>query len=241
MGVYDMMKREYIELSIPFTPGDHSKKIKTISFEGLSFSIQSACFNQYIGIGPYEDGMFKLYDPTGKIINYFYEFPSKDNDERSISNQLRAMAYQGNITLNPQKNKLAYTCTNGEIIHFYEVTKNSIEIIKKIENTYPEYVPETDGGGISAAMKRENNVGYLNLYATDRFVYALYSGVSANDFLKTHTSFSGDILHIYDWNGTIKRKIKLDISCGHICVSSDDKRIYAIAEYPEPTIVYYEL
>jgi hypothetical protein len=49
------------------------------------------------------------------------------------------------------------------------------------------------------------------------------------------------MLHIYDWNGNIKRKIKLDIACGQICVSSDDKTMYAIAEYPEPVIVYYGL
>jgi hypothetical protein len=239
LGVYDMMKREYIELSIPFPSVNHSGKIKTISFEEPSFSMQSVCFNRYIGTGPYENGMFKLYDSTGKMTNHFYEFPYRDNDERNLSNRFRSMAYQGHITLNPQKNKMAYACTDGEIIHFYELTKDSIEIIKKTENIYPEYVPQTIGDGISAAMKKENKVGYLSLYSTDTFVYALYSGVSANDFFKTNTFFSGNILYIYDWKGNIKRKIKLDIACVHICISNDDKKMYAIAEYPEPTIVYH--
>jgi hypothetical protein len=151
------------------------------------------------------------------------------------------MAYQGNIVLNQQKDKMMYTCSNGDIVHFYEIKENSIEIIKKIEDIYPEYIPQTIGGGISAAMKKENKVGYLSLYSTEMFVYALYSGALASEFLRNNKSFSADMLYVYDWDGNIKRKIKLDMECRYICVSDDNKRLYAIAEIPEPEILYYEL
>jgi hypothetical protein len=241
LGVYDAMKREYSWILNPITPDDHPKKGRTILFDQFSFQILHTCFDQYVGMGPYENGMFELYDSTGKRINCFYAFPYKDNDEKSINNRLRAMAYQGSTVLNPQKDKMAYACTHGDIIHFYAIKEHAIEVIKKIENSYPDYVPQTVGDGIAVAMKKENKVRYLSLYATDEFVYALYSGTSASEFLKNNKSFCGDLLYIYTWNGEIKRKVKLDIECLHICVTHDNKTLYAIAECPDPDLICFEL
>jgi hypothetical protein len=241
LGIYDAMKREYIWIFNPISLGNYSRKNRTISFDQFSFRILSTCFDQYIGIGPYENGMFELYDSIGNRINHFYEFPYKDSDEKNINNRLRSMAYQGGTVLNPQKDKMAYACKHADIIHFYEVKENSIEIIKKIENSYPDYIPQTSGGGISAAIKKENRVCYLSLYGTSEFVYVLYSGIPVSKFLQNNKYFSGDMLYIYNWNGDIKRKILLDIECIYMCVSHDNKRMYAIAECPEPEIVFFEL
>jgi hypothetical protein len=242
VGVYDMLQRSYVmlDISLPLE-NRNTKKLKVTSFDHFSFQVLKTCFDQYIGIGPYENGMFELLDSTGNTINYFFEFPFKDNDEKEINNRLRAMAYQGEIVLNPKRNKLVYACGHGNIIQFYEIKNNSIEVIKKIENSYPDYVPDEMGGGVSAVMKKENKVDFVSIYATNEYVYALYSGLSLNDFIVNNKQVSGNLLYIYTWKGEIKRTIKLNMDCRYICATPDNKILYAVSDCPEPDIIYFEL
>ena len=196
---------------------------------------------RYLGIGSYENSMFTLYNTTGTAQKEFYEYPYKNKEDKSIKNHLRAMAYQGKFCSNPSKNKFVYAASFSDILHFYQWDGDSLKIILKIENSYPEYTPEESGGGFGATMDKDKPCGYLSAYATEQFVYVLYSGDIPNETIMKGINFSGDQLFVYNWKGEKVKAIKLDIRCTMIAVSPDDEILYAIANNPDPELERFDL
>jgi hypothetical protein len=240
MGCYDLFAGTFHEIVLP--PHPERIKTKTVSFRPerrADFVVKTYC-NQYIGIGSYPENMYMLFDSSGYKIKSFFEFPFRDAEEKSIENPFRAMAYQGKIAVNPSGTKFAYAAYNTDIIHFYNIAHSDIQVIKKIERRFCEYVPDdVDGRGVSARVKPDNEYGYIDLYATEQYVYLLYSGKTPRKYReKAHESTQ---LKIYDWQGNLLKEVTLDVPCKFVCVSPDDETLWAIAEIPEPTIVRFDL
>lgn len=239
IGVFDVRLRKYSEIDCQsgFKPTMQSPKLG----ERLSFYAKKLPDGQYIGIGPYDDGMFTLFDTSGVARKCFYEYPYRDTDEKSIKNALRAMAYQGIFVSNPSKDKLAFSASHGEILHFYQWKEGNLELIRKIENQYPDYLPDESGNSLSAAMKKENRFGYISLYATDQYLYALYSGETMKSCLENNKEHDGDQITIFNWEGEEVKTLKLDIRCISIAVTPDDKILYGIANNPDPELERFDL
>lgn len=239
IGVFDVRLRQYSEINCQsgFNLTMRSPKLG----ERLSFYAKKLPDGRYVGIGPYDDGMFTLFDTSGVAQKSFYEYPYRDEDEKAIKNVLRAMAYQGTFVSNPLKDKLAFSANHGEILHFYQWKEGDLEIIRKIENHYPDYLPDESGGGFSTAMKKENRFSYISLYATDQYLYALYSGETVKDCLENHKECDGDQLVVFNWKGEKIKTLKLDIRCLTIAVTPDDKILYGIANNPDPELERFDL
>ena len=238
IGVWDAMFNTYYEFAIP---NEHEgiKIDKEIKFQARSTRIIKTAFNQYIGLASNE-GMFILVDSTGALINTFFEYPFQNSTEYKLTT--RAHAYQGTLAINPSQNKFVYSSYHGEIIHFYEIENNNIETIAKIENEYPLYRIDENERAIGAAYGANGKNGYIATYATDNFVYAIFSGKTLLEQGKI-VNFEGIILRIFDWKGALVKEYELDVPCSYLCVSDDDRKIWAIASMPklDITMVLFEL
>jgi len=239
IGIYDLFTKRFDEIRFPLERYE-VKKTNNVLFESRTFRIIKTNNNQYLGIGAYEESMFTLYDSLGRKINSFFEYPYKNKEEGKIKNHLRAMAYQGCLISNPSMTKCVYACSKGDILHFYTIQKDNIEVIKRIEKIYPQYITEEENGGFGAPMSKDNMVGYIHAYATDKYVYLLFSGKTINDYFSLNKREDGDNLFVYNWDGEVVKQFKLDIACQYFCVHHDTKMI-AIAEYPEPCLVSFDL
>ena len=239
IGVYDMPTRKYCEVDLK--SGYKVIKRSPQLMGRATFAAHCLPDGRYLGIGSYENSMFTLYNTTGTAQKEFYEYPYKNKEDKSIKNHLRAMAYQGKFCSNPSKNKFVYAASFSDILHFYQWDGDSLKIILKIENSYPEYTPEESGGGFGAAMDKDKPCGYLSAYATEQFVYVLYSGDIPNETIMKGINFSGDQLFVYNWKGEKVKAIKLDIRCTMIAVSPDDEILYAIANNPDPELERFDL
>lgn len=79
-------------------------------------------------------------------------------------------------------------------------------------------------------MSKENVIGYTDIYATDRYIYTLYSGKKLNQHTNTRmldTMLSNDIL-VYDWSGKCICRLVTDIKLFNICVTNDDKELIVL-------------
>ena len=234
IGVFDMNLGTYNEFRIP---NEHEvlKIDKKIHFQTRLYQIIKTAYNQYIGLS-FEKEMFLLSDSTGTPISTFFEYPYKDNDELQFVS--RSPAYQGTITTNPSKNKFVYSSFHGDIIHFYSIENNNIKPIIKRENEYPIYRKRGDNYD-GVIFNPETKIGYIATYATDKFVYAIFSGI--NIFEQKSANFEGLMLHIFDWKGTLLKEYQLDALCSYLCVSDDDSKIWAIVSKPDITLVSFDL
>jgi hypothetical protein len=237
LGVYDAQTKQFSEVAL--NQPEHPET-KRISFSlMMNFKVLKTQWNQYIGMGAYPDCMYMMFDSSGLQVKPFFEYPYKDSDEKHIGNPVRSMAYQGKMVANPSATRFAYASSYADIIHFYRISFGDIQLIQKIENRFCDYVPEEKNGGISAPIQSTNQNGCVDLYATEKYVYLLYSGKSFGEYQEK--AFEGNEVRMYDWSGNLLGEMALDIPCKFFCVSPDDQTMWAIAEIPEPTIVRFEL
>jgi hypothetical protein len=238
LGVNDVRSRMYCEFSIP-PKGEEIKIDKRVKFDVL-FSPRAikTAFNQYVLLVGAGESMFLLADSTGKTVDTFFEYPYRNTDERErYSNRVRFFAYQGSLAANPSRTRFAYSANNGDIIHFYNIENNNIRLIAKIENEYPLYGDRNIPGQVGVALGTESLKGHLGLYATEQFVYALFSGKKVGE--PKHNEAT--TLRVFDWNGNLSKEYELDVPSRHLCVSDDDSKLWAIALDPDILLVYFDL
>ena len=238
-GTLDVMSNTYYEFGIP-KESEELKVNKRIKFETFLGQIIKTDFNQYIGLLRVSDEMFLLADSSGMPIKTFIEYPYQNNDERKLTK--RSHAYQGTLAANPSKNKFVYSTFTGEIIHFYEIENNNIKTIAKIENKYPLYRFENEEDISSMAFSAEAIHGYVSTYATEKFVYAIYSGKTIREQMNNpKVNLEGTRLRVFDWKGNLVKEYEFDVPCSYLCVSDDDSKIWAIVSEPEIAIVSFDL
>ncbi|MDR3250973.1 MAG: TolB-like 6-bladed beta-propeller domain-containing protein [Tannerella sp.] len=217
----------------------------------MPFKMIKTAYGQYLGLAS-DKGFLTLRDQTGKEIANFFEYPYRDSDDWARKTRMRAIAYQGILATNPQKTKLVYMCGFGEIIHFYDIKKDRVSVIRKIEARFPNYTPidrnaansrvngaATGGQGqiVAAATSKQDIVAYIFVAATDQYVYLLYRGKPRGE---TDGKLAKE-LRKFDWKGKLVETYGLDVPCQYICVSPDDKKLWAIAIIEEATPVCFDL
>ena len=77
LGSYDISLRRFFEFSVFQNCSQYDMLKTTIFLDAPSYIIFKTAYNQYIGIGTYENEMFIIFDSEGEKINSFYEFPFK--------------------------------------------------------------------------------------------------------------------------------------------------------------------
>lgn len=238
-AVYDLWKHTLVELNLRnMINGNINYSVLLKDSLNCSHLIPTAEGN-FIGLGIFEDCMYKLMDNKGHEIKSFYEYPYKDDTEEKINGRARAMAYQGTFHSNPSKNKAVYAVNSAPIVFFYKIDEGNFIEVKKYIWGFPSYKPEITDNSTSVVTSKDDKRGFVDAYATDKYVYLAYSGKSYRDFdLK---AYSADILYVFDWEGNPVRKYYLntDITC--LCVSDNDDMMYAFSKIPEPTLIVFNL
>jgi hypothetical protein len=234
LGVYDIMNMSYYH--VPIAKDNDSVSIrKCVRFETRYYRAVRAAHNRYVGLSM-DEGL--LSDADGHPVGRFFEYPAGDGDEKRINNSVRAHAYQGSLAASPDATKCVYAPFSGDIIHFYDIGNDDIRLTGKSEKIFSDY----DVDNNSAITKTNTIRGYVSVAATDRFVYALFSGLSIGELTKEGKEpMEARILRVFDWNGKMIRETELDVPCNQIGVSPDDKTLWAIALAPEIELVRFDL
>ena len=193
----------------------------------------------FICNGTFEDVMFKTYSPKDGFQLAFGEYPYKDSEEKKIPNDKRAMAYQGDLKGNSQ-GRFVYATHNAEQIFFYELKDGQAVELGRVDDGYAEYKPDNSRlGRNSVVHDGRHPMGFADLEVSDDFVYALYSGRTFVEYKLE--KWLGESIRVYDWHGNLKKEYRLDVPVLNICVDEKGKRIYAFANIPDPTLVYFDL
>ena len=237
VGVMDLSTRTYCEFVIPEENYDININ-KKIKFDYLTTRIIKTAYNEYIGLSM-QDELFIMTDSIGENLKCFFEYPHRSAKEQTLENKYRAYAYNGNLSTNPSKTKFVYTSYNGEIIHFYNIEHNNIKPIIKIENVYPIYQNRNDNM-TGVIIGTDCVLGYISSYATEQFVYTLFSGEKHKDIERDY-SYSASILRVFNWKGNLIKEYELDVPCSYICVSNDNTTLWAIAAKPDYSLVSFDL
>jgi len=234
IGVYDMYKHVLVGLNL------RQVKRGTMEFPVVmkdtlnSIDICPTKFDTYVGLGFYEYNMLSL---NGKNIGrkFFFEYPYKDEQEKHISNRLRGMAYQGVFRSNRSLDRMLFAVRSAPIFFLYSIDRERIVETYKFVGNYPVYKTEENKSGRSAPMSAKNKMAFIDAYATDKYIYLLYSGKSYEEV--GMKCFNGNVIYQMTWLGKPVCKYELDVPISIFCVSDSDDMIYAFAAKGEATLV----
>lgn len=199
---------------------------KEVSVDSLHYRLVPTAYNFYVGVGPYSQGLFSLLDEKGKHVKRVGEQPYRDSHERRIPELARAMAYQGKLAVSPDGKYLVHGIYSTPIISFFRLSAQGIEMIKEEVIAYPEYKPELGANSYASAMSRHNKLGFMDVVATDKHVYAILSNRTTIDF--GLSAFWGNVIMKYDWNGNLVKKYTCNYDVRHICITPDESTLYAV-------------
>ena len=233
-SVSDVNRRRFS--TVHLNPEDDSWHVEHhLKYDSLMhIYIKPIVNNRYVATGVYEDCHLMLLDEKGMPLKGFGEWPYQDEQEKKVPGKIRAMVYQGKLEVSPSGDKLVFAVASGDMLYFYRVLPDGdLELVSKQENAYAHY-DHTSGAHYGTAPHH-----HIDACTTEDYVYTLYSGRS----LKEHgmSCFQGNLIRVYDWGGRLVKKLQLDIDVKQIAVTGDNRKIYAIADLPDPVLVVFEL
>jgi DNA-binding beta-propeller fold protein YncE len=77
---------------------------------------------------------------------------------------------------------------------------------------------------------------YVGLQADDNYIYALYSGEEINN--SSNTQRFWHIIHIFDWNGNLIKKLDTDQHAGEIAIDIHNNLLYTLDTLEDRFFVY---
>ena len=238
LGVYDAYKHELREINLDKVKRGEMNFPVVFKDTLSSIKLSPTKYDAYLGLGFYESNMLSLTDNSIGS-KFFFEYPYKDSREKAISNRLRGMAYQGTLCSNRSLDKFLYAVCSAPIFMLFSVNKDGIEKTYELIGGYPNYVTEETGEYRSAPMSADNKMSFTMAYATDNYIYLLYSGKNFRD--AGMDAFKANVIYQLSWNGKPINKFETDYPLTNFCVSDNDDVLYALADKGEVELVQYTL
>ena len=183
----------------------------------------------FIAQGRFGEYRLALYNNKGEILNAILKYPQY---KESNNQYYYSLVYQGKLSIKPDDLKFVHITYKSSNIGFYEIKDEKIHVIKEIflQNPIMQLTPV---GNMYACIPDKDCIyGYLDVYTTKKFIYALYSDDKVND----NEASSSNIL-VFDWNGQPIKILKLDNKVTFICASDNDSFIYAISHNDEKIFI----
>lgn len=235
MACWDINKRRYSAMQL--VPGDSVAQFSHL-FEThdslFHYEIFPVCNERFIAAGIYNDYRLVLLDKEGHFVKGFGTCPYRNDEERKVSGAIRSEVYQGKLAVNPSGTRLVHALLRADIFSFYDIASNgTLNLTTELVGSYPDYEHNTGAMALSAPIY------YVDVCATERYAYVLYSGRNYKD--DKDKAFLGKIIKVYDWEGHHIRNLNLDIEIQVMCVLPNDSKIYAIAFQPNPILVSFDM
>lgn len=240
--VYDLFQKKFLKYSLTdFT----DKPSEIISFSNSYSNDSVALFDKLfvgkeclIGESRMPNGRIILMTKKGDFIKYIGKFPEKVDPK--LTDFENAHLYGACFAFNSAKSKLAMATFTAGMLDLFNVKSNGLEPIF----SYQEFLPENlnivqIGENTRAAFTNNSRYGYTSITASDKYVYALFSGRKFNSGNYSY----GNTIRVLDWNTQKSFELISDIDLRRISVAKDDKFLYAIAKNSnnDPEIVRFDI
>ena len=170
--------------------------------------------------GILERGRIVRFDSDGKLIGLLGPPPLTDRNDPSLASQV----YVGVLAKKPNGGLAAIACRLAGRVEIIDSTGRSV-LLAQVPHAFPPLPRFTEFGGKKYAQYRADRyLGYIDVQATDRYVYALFSGrtrVQARD-----RGSSGRFVHVFDWDGRRIAVLKLPYDAHTMFATADDSQLY---------------
>jgi hypothetical protein len=179
----------------------------------------------FVGIGPFEDGRYHIYDKKGLFRKEAGKYPFHGEE---MNAQARFFLYQGYLCAQPDGTHFTLGSSYSDNLEFYTVRMNQAELIKKygvrdVQARFDNSV-ELDGNCL---------LGYKGAYAVDRFCYMLYSGKTYAE--NNHRRNGATRVFVFGWEGDFVKSYQFDEEIFAFSVDEKNETIYGVVNHEGET------
>lgn len=181
----------------------------------------------FLGAGTYKsEYQYLLFDANSKVLDYAVKI--YNSDDQSYNKYHKFLSNQGKLVKQPKGSKFAYTVNLSSNIDFFQVNNNKIELIKSLHLGSPIYKPAQDGI-FNRVIPTENSViGYIDICAANKYVYALYSNAKWEE-----SEGDANVVLVFDWSGNPVQSYKLSHKAHYLTVDEISGSMYTAAKNEE--------
>ena len=182
--------------------------------------------NLYLGAGIYKDYFqFCLFDEKDIIIDFQGHIYGADKTQ--MNKYHKFLSNQGILKKMPNCNRFVYALYDSSRLDFVSISSDlKINILKSYHLKDPEYDIWSDGELNRVFPNEHSIIGYLDIFTTSNYVYALFSSEKLINQDSTQNSDCSKTILVYDWNGKPIKKIELPYKVFHFSVNESLQEIY---------------
>lgn len=151
----------------------------------------------------------------------------------------------GSLLKCPNKNLFLVSAQMGQYAEIFKIEQDSIVPISKLFDLYPQYGVDDDGLNVRYA---KNNMRGLDISVTSDFIYVMPDKGTIEEYVQNIQNSDSynytDDVFVYDWNGELRRRFKLDNGILTLFVGEGNCFLYGKTvdrEKYEEEIVRFEL
>lgn len=227
-----------------------NKDINTTPRQMVRYQIIDAQLSQaipindslFIGAGTYMSKFqFVLFDKYSNVLDYNVEIYNAS--EKTFNKYHKFLSNQGVLRKRLNQDQFVYSLNFSSNIDFLELKENKIQLIKSLRLHNPNYQPISDNN-LNRVLPSDNNIiGYIDLCATEKYVYALHTDkkLFTNNI---GNDYNSKTVLVFDWKGYPVKKIELNQNAFYICVNESAEKLYAAvidSSSSEWVIVSYDI
>ena len=142
---------------------------------------------------------YLLFNKNDSVLDYGVDVYNAADS--AFQTYTRYLSNQGNLVMNPEKHTFAGSINFSSNIDFFEIVNNKIELIKSLRLGDPINKPVNEEGIYYVDLTENTQTGYIDLSATSKYVYALYS-----DKKMYENNRKSDTVLVFDWDGNPIKK-----------------------------------
>jgi len=166
---------------------------------------------------------YGLYNIDGELLYSDISYPK--NNSQEISDNLKSIAFQSSIAVNPDNGYIVTACKFVGHIEIMSVGTSGINKIFELQTLEGRFENKSQGKFMSLKPSSDSPISYLCIDATKDFIYLLYSGRTIEKFGK-QKAFMGNTILKFNWSGQAIEQLTLDHDI--ISFSVSDNSLYAI-------------
>jgi hypothetical protein len=237
LWAYDMTQKRLTYVDLDAVLSGSSVLGDSMITMNVGFNVLSPVWttgNTYVSPGfLQEPGRLAVFDASGTLQDIVGE--PLPNPKKTLQ-WIVQHAYQARMKPHPDRSKLALATFYADRIEIYDAAGALRTTARGPDPFDPIYTVGTMQGQPVRQSTPDTRNGYVDLDATDRFIYALYSGRRTENW-----GPYGSRLHVFTWDGRLVGDVALNTYALGIAVSPDGATLYASQHYPDLAIVQYDL
>lgn len=191
-------------------------------------------------LGTSDEGKYRIleFDLAGNKIGEYGEWEQEKNRPGLNDLQL-AQLNSGFFKGNPDEGLFVRAGIRRDSLEIFDNSEKTFIIIDGPDLELPAFDLIEVGGMARLNFGPDPLIHYKDAVVTEKFLFALYAGVSYFDFTKT--AVLAEQIWVFDHKGKPLWKLMLDRSINDFVVNEDSKEIYGLTTDEDPGIAVFKI